>query len=200
MQTADHPTKREQILDAAVKVFSTRGYRATLVDEIAQEAGVAKGTLYLYFGSKEDMYLQAFRENVEKLHELTVERMQQAASTWDKIKAFVAVRLEFGEKHREFLRLYVSEFAGSFTQEGEWPKYLKGLLGREADLLRDLFRRGIEAREVRAVPLDQLVSLLHYMVAGFMASRVTNIRITDVDLNADLIVDVLRKGLGPPKK
>ncbi len=200
VQTADSSTKRRQILDAAVKVFSTRGYRATLVDEIAQEAGVAKGTLYLYFASKQEMYFQAFRENVEKLHDATVVRMEEASSTWDKIKAFIAVRLEFGETHKEFLRIYLSEFAGTFTGKGEWSEQLNELLRRESDLLRKLFRHGIQAREVREVPADQLVSMLHYMVAGLMASRVTAIRITEAELNPDLIVDLLRKGLGLPEQ
>ena len=48
------------------------------------------------------MYLEAFRENGEKLHELTVARMGEASSTWDKIKAFVAVRLAFGETNKDF--------------------------------------------------------------------------------------------------
>ncbi len=199
-QIAEQTSKREQILDAAVRVFSTRGYRATLVDEIAQEAGVAKGTLYLYFASKEEMYFQAFRVNVEKLHEATIVRMEEVSSTWDKIKAFITVRLEFGETHKEFLRIYLSEFAGTFTGKGEWSEQLNELLRRESDLLRNLFRQGIEAREVRAVPADQLVSMLHYMVAGVMASRVTAIRITEAELNPDLIVDLLRKGLGLPQK
>ena len=192
----DQPSRREQILKAAVTVFSTRGYRSTLVDHIAQEAGVAKGTLYLYFGSKEKMYLEAFRENVEKLHQATVARMEEVSSTWDKIKAFVTVRLEFGEANKDFLRIYLAEFAGSFTGKGEWAQKQKAWLGRESDLLRKVFQKGIQSGEVRAVPPEHLVSMLHYMVGGIMASRVAEIRLTEADLDPDMIVDLLRKGLG----
>jgi AcrR family transcriptional regulator len=198
-QTVEPSPRRGQILSAAVLVFSARGYRESLVDEIAQEAGVAKGTLYLYFKSKEEMYLEAFRENVEQLHELTVERMRKARSTWDKIKAFVAVRLEFGETHKDFLRIYLSEFVGTLMRRGEWSERLQVLLRRESDLLRDTFRRGIRAGEVRRVPVEQLVSMLQYMVGGIVTSRITEIRLTEAHLDPDMIVELLRKGIGAAK-
>ncbi len=199
-QIAEQPSKREQILKAAVTVFSTRGYRSTLVDEIAQEAGVAKGTLYLYFGSKEEMYLEAFRENVERLHEATLAGMKEGSSAWDKIKAFVAVRLEFGEAHKDFLRIYLSEFAGTLMGKGEWVEQMKALLRKESDLLSDVFREGIQAGQVRALPVEQLVSTLHYTVGGILASRITEMRLVEAaDLDADIIVDLLRTGMGTPE-
>ncbi len=197
-QAAEAPSKREQILNAAITVFSTRGYRATLVDEIAHEAGVAKGTLYLYFRSKKEMYLEAFRENVEKLHKLTLERLDEAHTTWDKIKAFITVRLEFAETHKDFLRIYLSEFVGTLMGRGEWSEQLRALLRRETDVLRDVFRKGIKAGEVRDVPVEQLVSMLYYTVGGITTSRVTEICLTEAQLDPDLIVELLRKGLGPP--
>jgi len=193
-------SKREQILKAAVTVFSSRGYRETLVDEIAQEAGVAKGTLYLYFKSKEEMYLEAFRENVERLYEQTRQRIEEALSTWDKVKAFIIVRLEFGETNKSFLRIYLSEFIGTLMGRGEWSEHVRAVQKRESDLLRHVFRKGIEAGEVRDVPVDQLVAMLYYTVGGIMTSRVTGIRLTEVQLDPDLIVDLLRKGLGPPER
>ena len=196
---AGPPSRREQILSAAVRVFSTRGYRETLVDEIAHEAGVAKGTLYLYFQSKEEMYLEAFRENIEQLHALSVARMDEASSTWDKIKALVAVRLELGETHKDFLRIYLAEFAGSFTGQGEWYERLRSLVRRDSDLLKGVFLKGIKNGEVRALPVEQLVATFQYVMGGLMASRVVKLRLSDIEPDPDLIIDLLRKGLGPPE-
>jgi TetR/AcrR family fatty acid metabolism transcriptional regulator len=196
-QVAEDPvSKREQILRAAVAVFSRRGFRATLVDEIAQEAGVAKGTLYLYFTSKDEMYLEAFRENVEKLHRLTLDRIKQAPSTWEKIRAFICVRLETAETHKDFLRIYLSEFVGTLMRRGEWSKQLRATLQGETDLLREVFRKGIETGEVRDIPVEQLVSILYYTVGGIVTSRVTELRLTEARLDPETIVDLLRNGLG----
>ena len=56
------------------------------------------------------------------------------------------------------------------------------MLRRESDLLRDVFQQGIAAGEVRAVPAEQFVSMLHYMVGGIMTSRITEMRLTEAEL------------------
>ena len=59
--------KRARILDAAVKVFAERGYFSSTVAEIARAAGVADGTIYLYFKSKDDLLLRLFDEKMTQL-------------------------------------------------------------------------------------------------------------------------------------
>src|SRR3546814_20052113 len=59
-----HATKRAQILDAASRIFATQAYHLVNMDGVAQAAGVGKGTLYRYFTSKEDLYLEIGRANV----------------------------------------------------------------------------------------------------------------------------------------
>src|SRR6266705_4781259 len=59
--------KRARILDAAVKVFAERGYFSSTVAEIARAAGVADGTIYLYFKSKDDLLLRLFDEKMTDL-------------------------------------------------------------------------------------------------------------------------------------
>src|SRR5690349_4069857 len=57
--------KRERILDAAVKVFAAEGFYNAKVSQIAQAAGVADGTIYLYFKSKDDLLIQLFEDRME---------------------------------------------------------------------------------------------------------------------------------------
>jgi TetR/AcrR family fatty acid metabolism transcriptional regulator len=59
--------KRERILRAAVKVFARKGFYATRVSEIAKAAGVADGTIYLYFESKDDVLVSLFQDRIVKL-------------------------------------------------------------------------------------------------------------------------------------
>ena len=59
--------KRERILSAAIKVFAKNGFYATRVSEIAQAAGVADGTIYLYFKNKDDVLVSIFRDGIEQL-------------------------------------------------------------------------------------------------------------------------------------
>lgn len=61
------PEKRERILKAAVKVFAKNGFYATRVSEIAKAAGVADGTIYLYFENKDDVLITIFEEGIQQL-------------------------------------------------------------------------------------------------------------------------------------
>ena len=63
------PDKRVRIIDAAVQVFAEKGYRAARISDIARGAGVADGTIYLYFRNKEDLLLTIFEEKMEGLLE-----------------------------------------------------------------------------------------------------------------------------------
>src|SRR5262245_6666341 len=101
--------RRACILKAARCVFARQAYADTVVDDIAAQAGIAKGTLYLYFKSKEEIFLAALIEDARQLEEYTRERME-AAGTWpDKLKAYMDVRLEYLESHQDFLRIYLAE-------------------------------------------------------------------------------------------
>src|SRR4051812_31026258 len=61
------PGKRERILDAAIKVFAAEGFYNAKVSQIAQAAGVADGTIYLYFKSKDDLLIQLFEDRMERV-------------------------------------------------------------------------------------------------------------------------------------
>jgi len=66
-RSAETDERRSRIIDAAMNRFSRHGYRATHVEDIAHEVGVAKGTVFLDFGSKEGLFLAAYQHAVQML-------------------------------------------------------------------------------------------------------------------------------------
>ena len=108
--------RRGSILHAARAVFARQGYANTVVDDIASEAGIAKGTLYLYFPSKEQIYLAALLEEARRL-DADSRAAMSSASTWrDKLGAYLQVRLDYFDAHQDFLRIYMTEFRGMCMQ------------------------------------------------------------------------------------
>lgn len=198
MQAPDQPSKRDQILDAAVAVFSARGFQSTPVDEVAKEAGVAKGTLYLYFRSKEEMYLEAFRAVAEKMHGLSRVQTEEAASTWGKIRAYVSVRLDLSETHREFLRIYLSEFVGSMTRRKEWGERMRTLFQQDMELLRKVVCEGMEKGELRPLPVEPMVAFIAHSVQGITGARLTGLWPEGNNPDPDLVVAILKHGLAMP--
>jgi AcrR family transcriptional regulator len=104
--------RRDAILEAARAVFARQGYASTVVDDIAGQAGIGKGTLYLYFPSKEQIYAAALLEDARRLDEESRAAMAAAESWRDKLRAYVEVRMRYFDEHRDFVRIYLTEFRG----------------------------------------------------------------------------------------
>lgn len=102
--------RRDSILDAARTVFARQGYASTVVEDIADQAGIGKGTLYLYFPSKEKIYLDALMEDARRLDDDSRAAMAAAATWREKLRAYLEVRLRYFDEHQDFLRIYMTEF------------------------------------------------------------------------------------------
>jgi AcrR family transcriptional regulator len=157
--------RRSAILKAAREVFARQGFADTSVDDIAAAAGIAKGTAYLYFTSKEQIYFEALLERAREVEALSRARMQQADSWQGKLRAYMATRLEFLSAHSDFFRIYATEFR-NMCLHGK-------ALGAE---IQELSREGER----------QIAQVLA------VASAKGEIRPVDPDLAAAMIADLLR--------
>jgi TetR/AcrR family fatty acid metabolism transcriptional regulator len=93
--------KRERILHAAVRVFARKGFYATRVSEVAKAAGVADGTIYLYFKSKEALLVSLFEHHVEKLLAFLERELPRAASASDRLRRIIELQLGLLEDERD---------------------------------------------------------------------------------------------------
>ncbi len=162
--------KKDAILDAARTVFSRKGYADTAVDDVAEEAGIAKGTLYLYFKSKECLYLSALASDIRKMSEQARREMERVEGLRDKLRAFLRVRLEFTKSHQHFLRIYLAEYGSMFV---------KAPLSRETvQLLRENMRymtrvveQAIANGEINAVPAGAVAGAIFDVSRGLIERR-----------------------------
>src|ERR1700754_1086281 len=79
--------KRDRILQAAVKVFARNGFHATRVSEVAKAAGVADGTIYLYFESKEELLFSLFEDRVSRLLRFMKDELPKQADAPARLRA-----------------------------------------------------------------------------------------------------------------
>lgn len=93
--------KRERILAASISVFAQKGFYATRVSEIAKAAGVADGTIYLYFENKEDVLISIFRDRIGKLVEVLKREVEKADSVEDGVRRIVELQLGLLEGERD---------------------------------------------------------------------------------------------------
>ncbi|MDP3273778.1 MAG: TetR/AcrR family transcriptional regulator [Deltaproteobacteria bacterium] len=93
--------KRERILRAAVKVFAKKGFYASRVSEIAKAAGVADGTIYLYFESKDDVLESLFEERSERLLEVLRGELAKNVDPPAKLQRMIEIQLGLIDGHRD---------------------------------------------------------------------------------------------------
>src|SRR5262245_14530703 len=116
--------RRSAILQGARAVFARKGYADAVVDDIAAEVGIGKGTLYLYFPSKEQIYLAALIEDAAALDAESRSAMEAARSWREALRAYVETRLHYFDTHQDFLRIYMTEFRGRYIQGHPAPAEL----------------------------------------------------------------------------
>lgn len=104
--------KQHAILDAAAAEIATYGYDRANINVIAERAGIGRGTIYLYFASKEEV-LNALLATIGELIDSTVRDCLASSDTWDrKIELLAAAFVKLAHKHRDFFRVHISALHG----------------------------------------------------------------------------------------
>ena len=187
--------RRACILKAARCVFARQGYADTIVDHIAGQAGIGKGTLYLYFKSKEEIFLAALIEDARKLEELTRERME-AVDTWeDKLKAYVDVRLDYLETHQDFLRIYLAEIRSMMVRGMRMKADLFHCMRESEGHLAQVFATAIAKNEIREVDPELAALTLSDLTRGLMERRLLGWSRPSGRSDAKFALDVLCRAL-----
>ncbi len=105
----NHAGKRERIVAAALKLFASGPYQAVTMDRVAKSADVAKGTLYLYFPSKEALYLGILSHGLESIARRYQASIDPSAGIAERLCRAIDVSIEFYDGQRDLLRLIATE-------------------------------------------------------------------------------------------
>jgi len=188
-----------EILDAALAVFAEKGYAATRMDDIAQRAGVTKGTIYLYFQSKDAVFRSLVKESIGA----TIEGVAAAAASFEgsatdllrMILRGIGTFARVGD--RVVLPKIIIAEAGNFPALAEF--YRREVIDRGLGLLTSVIARGIARGEFRAVNPEHAARLCigPLLVAIFWRTTFGRFDTVPYDLDGliETHIDVLLRGL-----
>ena len=114
---------REAIINSALKLFCRRGYDAVGVQEIVDQAGITKPTLYYYFGSKQGLLKEILRTNSEILEKMLQEAVEIQGDIPDVLFRVARAYFDFAAGHWEFYLFMVSQFHSGHDTEGFMAVY-----------------------------------------------------------------------------
>ena len=137
--------RRRQIMEAAVRAFARKGYHATRVGEIAEEAGVAYGLVYHYFGSKEEVLETIFRDTWTQMLARVREVQEEGAPAEEQVHKVTALLLRTWRRDPDLVRVLVREV----TRSPEQLRRQVDEIGHAYEVLEEIVRHGQQTGEFR---------------------------------------------------
>ena len=181
-----------RILEAAKQEFSKKGFHQTVVSDIADRAGVGKGTVYRHFGNKEDLFGRLIREGTDTLEERIQEVLARPVSPQVALEEILNVHFDFFEQSRELIDIVIME---GLQRIGRVREELVQELFRIRILLRRLFEVGIEQKVFRKRDPDQLAVLLQGYIWSILRGAVIYELADPRSTYRDLMLETFLQGI-----
>ena len=186
--------KYHQILEAAVKVFARQGFYQSTIAQIAKEAGVADGTIYLYFKNKDDILVQFFSYRTKQVFESFREEVDRAKASSDKLRNLVRRHLAEFQRDRDGAVVYQVETHQSSRLAEEQIREMSQMY---RDLISGIVEQGQQEGTIRK---DLYVGLVKRFIIGAV-DEVINTWLHsngeyDLVSMADPLVELFMTGIG----
>jgi AcrR family transcriptional regulator len=187
----DPEARKSEILDCAIRVLNKKVYYKCPVDEIAKFAGIAKGTIYLYFKNKEDLYnsvvfslIDKFIAVIDEVGELNITASKQLSLLLNKMREFL----------RENKHLFLSIREESQHPKGKVHEELQKRFHRITESVSRIIEKGIKDKEFKSYP-PQVVASIILSVTSLFAHKTFNEDSNDESADSELVLKILMNGL-----
>ncbi len=191
---AEKNNKYHQILEAAVRVFARQGFYQSTIAQIAKEAGVADGTIYLYFKNKDDILVQFFSYRTKQVFESFREEVDRAQTSADKLRNLVRRHLAEFQRDRDGAVVYQVETHQSSRLAEDQIREMSQMY---RDLISEIVEQGQQEGTIRK---DLYVGLVKRFIIGAV-DEVINTWLHsngeyDLVSMADPLVELFMTGIG----
>ena len=159
-------TKRK-IFETSMKLFAEKGYDATSIEEITATVGVAKGTLYYHFASKEEIFNFLIEEGI-KLLQISVDIKTAKHSNYiDKIKAIVLIQIKIVAKYENIITIILSQFWGTEQRNKKCQNLVYEYIGQ----IEKIVQEGIEKGEIKEGDTRAIASEIYGLICSTLVYK-----------------------------
>lgn len=131
---------KDSIIDSAVNVFAKKGFELASVDDIARQAGIAKGTFYYHFESKDEILFALIERGIDRFTDILKTNLETEFDPKRKLEIAVETQLNYFYEHEDFCRILLSEI---WRFEIKWKRHIEQIQQKYLVLIEDILREGI---------------------------------------------------------
>ena len=161
-----HKTKRA-IFDKSMELFADKGYNDTSIEEITSVAGIAKGTFYYHFSSKEEVFNFLIDEGMKLLMNNIELKTNKAKNYIGKIKAIILIQIKIVVKYENFIRLVLSEMWGKDKRSLRCKQCLLDYI----DIIEKIVQEGIDKNEVKGKDAETIAYNIFGLISASLIKK-----------------------------
>jgi len=195
----DKQLRKADILKAAARIFSSKGYHAATIQDIAKEAQYGTGTVYLYFKDKNSLYFSLLEEKMKSLAETVQAKVGDIKDAREKLEFFIREGLAFFEQNHDFFRIYMLEKSSLQLIVGK--KATESFIAIEyiTDYIEELIRmaqkQGVIRKEYDSSEVaDVLVSIMGSLILNW--TKAGSDKTSNLVGKTGFIFDIFLNGVG----
>ena len=158
-------TRKEDIMKVAADLFSKKSYHDVTMDQIAEHVGVAKGTIYLYFDSKENLYLGILEHTHETIESILVNEIAKNDPAPQKLKKVLTLIFRFYSENKDVLRILTRDETRLIKEHYEFTERWRH---RRIKLYRKILEKGIKEGSFRPANTELLALIIFGLVGSVM--------------------------------
>jgi AcrR family transcriptional regulator len=198
----DKKAKQEKILNAALSVFAKKGFNGALIDDIAKEANIAKGTMYQYFKSKDALFfesMQWFYLSILESMDGKIDHEHDRASR--QLEKLFEYTMGVAEETKDLFPLMMEFWAASTTGTNQkyFKKFFKGIYHQYRKQIAQILQYGIDTGEFRRdINVDAISSALVGVIDGLFLQDWFDKKF-DMQMTSREFIDVIIKGISKKK-
>ncbi len=159
-------TKRK-IFETSMKLFAEKGYDATSIEEITATVGVAKGTLYYHFSSKEEIFNFLIEEGIKLLQNSIDIKTAKFPNYIDKIKAIVLIQIKIVVKYEDLITILLSQFWGNESRNKTCKKHIMSYIYK----IEQIVKEGIENGEIKKENPQAIASEIYGLIGSSLVYK-----------------------------
>jgi AcrR family transcriptional regulator len=196
-KVVDKKEKKEKILESAIRVFSKQGRTSTKISDIAEEAGIGKGTIYEYFLSKDELFSASFDFFIEKLEETIAHQLLTLQDPLEKLHTYFDAWTEMMEgEYLDYLEIVLDFWAEGVRKKDEsWKIDWKRVYSENIKILEALLDECVAKAEIKPVDTKLVAAAMLGVLDGLLIQWILNRSAFEIKKASQLFIDTFIEGL-----